>query len=326
MADAARAAEALGFDSAWFPDSQLLWRDAFVTMAVAALRTERITLGTAVTNVATRHPSVLASAARTVQELAPGRVILGVGTGNSAVHPVGLRASTRREMAAGVEVVRALQRGDAWTFGATKSGLRDPVGTCPVYIAATGPKNLAFAGQHGDGVMLLGGIAPTAIERSLTHVARGIEAGGRDVADVEVVVATFCQVTDDIERDARLLKPICAALAQGGAQEHLAIAGIDLPDPGPIAGVYPDLIHAEDWPQAVEAAGRYVSDDDAIRFARSFCLFGTPDEIAARIDAAAAVGVTSFYLQHVGSYDLPHTLMEQFANTVLPRYAQSVGE
>ena len=78
LASVAARAEELGFDQVWFPDSQLLWRDVFSVLSVTALRTERIGLGTAVTNVATRHPSVVASAARTVAELAPGRFTLGL--------------------------------------------------------------------------------------------------------------------------------------------------------------------------------------------------------------------------------------------------------
>ncbi|GGM24881.1 hypothetical protein GCM10010129_81740 [Streptomyces fumigatiscleroticus] len=85
-----RRAEELGFDSAWFPDSQLLWRDVFTTLTAAALGTERIGLGTAVTHLVTRHPAVVASAARSVAELAPGRFTLGRGVGDSSVAPTDL--------------------------------------------------------------------------------------------------------------------------------------------------------------------------------------------------------------------------------------------
>ncbi|MFG2376622.1 LLM class flavin-dependent oxidoreductase [Streptomyces sp. NPDC048504] len=85
VARTGRRAEELGFDQVWFPDSQLLWRDVFTTLTAAAFATEYIGLGTAVTNLATRHPSVVASAARSVAELAPGRFTLGLGVGNSSV-------------------------------------------------------------------------------------------------------------------------------------------------------------------------------------------------------------------------------------------------
>src|SRR5689334_12129416 len=106
VAEAARRAEELGFDDVWMPDSQTLWRDAYTALACAALRTDRIRLGTAVTNLVTRHPSVVAAAARTVAELAPERFVLGIGIGNSSVEPVGLRSSTTAELRAGVTGLR----------------------------------------------------------------------------------------------------------------------------------------------------------------------------------------------------------------------------
>src|SRR4051794_37468283 len=76
VAESVALCERKGFDVAWIADSQLLWRDVFAAMALAADRTEKITLGTAVTNFVSRHPSVVASAINTVHELAPGRVAL----------------------------------------------------------------------------------------------------------------------------------------------------------------------------------------------------------------------------------------------------------
>src|SRR5690242_4278855 len=89
---AVRAEEA-GIGALWLPDSQLLWRDTYGALAAMALTTSRINLGTAVSNVATRHVSVIASAVRTLQELAPDRFRLGLGTGASATRTVGLSAS-----------------------------------------------------------------------------------------------------------------------------------------------------------------------------------------------------------------------------------------
>lgn len=83
VAATARAAEEAGFDVARLPDSQFLWRDVWAAMALAAISTERIALGTCVTQFETRHATVTAAAAVTIDELAPGRTILGVGTGDS---------------------------------------------------------------------------------------------------------------------------------------------------------------------------------------------------------------------------------------------------
>lgn len=312
-------AEQLGFDVAWVPDSQLLWRDPFATMALAATRTRSIQLGTCVTNIRTRHPSVLASALNTLEELAPGRVRLGIGTGDSAVRTIGMRPARQAEMRQGIELIRRLQRGATCAFDGREGRLKDAAGPTPVYMAASGPKNLACAGEIADGVITLAGTAPVALTQSIGRAREGAQAIGRDPTEIDFCVGTFCHLTDDLERDARLLKPVCCTIAQIGGQEFLRLAGIDLPDPGRIEGVYPDMTHAEDWDLAVQLAARYVTDDMAARFARTFCLFGTPDDVVAGIESAVQAGATSFYLRHVGNYSLPYGLMEGFAHDVLPR-------
>jgi hypothetical protein len=74
-------------------------------------------------------------------------------------------------------------------------------------------------------------------------------------------VSAFCAVTDDIAAEARLLKPICASIAQNGGASFLALAGIDVDVPAHIEGIYPDLVHAEDWDAAVEICSAWISDE-----------------------------------------------------------------
>jgi 5,10-methylenetetrahydromethanopterin reductase len=322
VAEVVRRAENLGFDDVWFPDSQLLWRDVFTTLTAAALGTERIGLGTAVTNLATRHPAVVASAARSVAELAPGRFTLGLGVGNSSVGPVGLRQTTSSQLRRGLGMLRALLDGAEWDFdgpgGTVRSRLRDPRPDVPVHLAASGPKNLRLAGELADGVILLSGISPTTLEAATARVREGAEAAGRDVGRTPLTVSAFCAVTDDVEAEARSLKPICASIAQNGGAPFLALAGIDVVVPATVGGVYPDLVHAEDWERAVEICSAWISDEAALRFADEFCLFGTAERIADRLRALHASGVTGVLLQHVGSYDPPAELIEAVGASVLP--------
>ncbi|KAA9166439.1 LLM class flavin-dependent oxidoreductase [Amycolatopsis acidicola] len=298
LAEFAREVEAAGFDEAWFPDSQLLWRDVFAVAATAGMATSRLTVGTAVTNVVTRHPAVVASAARTVAEASPGRFVLGVGVGNSSVAPVGLAPSKRAELRAGIGVIRDLLAGQAVDFPGTKGKLRDPV-PVPVHIAASGPRNLRLAGEIADGVILLSGVSREPLSAALSAVGSPVPA----------TVSAFCRVTDDIERDARELKPICLGIAGNGGTTFLERAGIHVRLPDRPPAVYPDLVHAESWPDAIEACEKYVSDEAVVAFAREFCLFGTVAEIRARLAEVAGSGVASVLLQHVGSYDLPRGLL-----------------
>jgi 5,10-methylenetetrahydromethanopterin reductase len=316
LAAAAHSAEQAGFDEVWFPDSQLLWRDVFSVASVAALQTSTITLGTAVTNVVTRHPSVIASAARTVGELAPGRFVLGVGIGDSAVHPAGLRQSRGTELRDAIATIRGLLAGEAVSFGPVRSRLRDPV-RVPIQMAASGPRNLRLAGEIADGVILLSGASLTLVGRAIERVREGAAAAARGT--IPITVSAYCRITDDLERDARALKPICMRIAANGAGPALEAVGVDVRLPATLPDVYPDLVHAEDWDAAVAACDPYINDAAAARFAQEFCLFGTPAEIVGRIRAIEATGADGIFLQHVGSYDLPTGLMRDLAERVLPQ-------
>lgn len=301
--------ERLGFDDVWFPDSQLLWRDAFATAAAAAAGTSMIGLGTAVTNVVTRHPSVVAGAARTVAELAPGRFVLGVGVGNSSVVPAGLAPSTRAGLRAGLRTIRSLLAGEEVDFGGVRSRLRDPV-TVPLHLAASGPRNLRLAGEVADGAILLSGVAP----EPLAAARRQVAAGG----SVPITVSAFCRVTDSLPLDARELKPVCLSIAANGGAAFLASAGVQVRVPERLPRLHPDLLHAESWDSTVRACESVVDDETAELFARRFCLYGTAGEIAARLTELARSGVSAVLLQHVGSYDLPRQLAADVAGRVLP--------
>jgi 5,10-methylenetetrahydromethanopterin reductase len=325
VADAVALSERKGFDVAWIADSQLLWRDVFATMALAATATERIGLATAVTNFATRHPSVVASAVNTVNELAPGRVILGVGTGDSSVKPLSMRPSRLGEMRDGIEIVRTLLANGFQDFGPRRAKLRESIGPVPVHIAASGPRSLRMAGEIADGVLTLAGVSAETLAGTREAVATGAASAGRAVSDLAFTVGAFCKITDDIERDAAILKPICLHMASIGAQDFLRIAGIELPPPPAVPDVYPDMVHAEDWDLAVAEAGRYVTDEMAVRFSQTFCLFGTVEEVSARIQRAVQIGATGFYLRHVGNYTLPIELIETFGDEIVARFAQATS-
>lgn len=323
-AEVARA-ERYGFDVAWVADSQLLWRDVFTVLGLAAVRTERIALATAVTNVATRHATVVASGVNTVAELAPGRVLLGLGTGDSAVKPIGMQPTRRAELREAIATVRALLAGESREYGPREVRLKDAAGAVPVHVAASGPKTLALAGETADGVVTLAGISPETVTSTRDAVREGMATAGR-VDGVELTVGAFCRLTDDVERDAAVLKPICLHMATIGGQDFLRIAGIELAPPPHVPEVYPDMVHAEDWDLAVRHASRWVSDEMAVRFAQTFCLFGTVDDIIERAGRAIRLGATGFYLRHVGNYTLPSELIEAFGGDVLPKLRATGGE
>jgi 5,10-methylenetetrahydromethanopterin reductase len=262
---------------------------------------------------------VIASLARTLAEASAGRFHLGLGVGNSALEPIGLRRSTQAEMRSAVTTIRALLGGEAAALGDRTVRLRDPSGPVPLSLAASGPRNQRLAGELGDAAITLSGIEPGSLRRSRELVTAGAVAAGRPADAVRVIASAYCQVTDDLERDARMLKPVCAAIAQKGGRTSLQAAGIDVAVPTSVPEVYPDLLHAENWTNAVEVCSRWVSDQDAVRFAQTFCLFGTAGEVSAGLRAAHEAGADAVFLQHVGSYDLPTELITAYGEEIHPR-------
>ncbi len=183
-------AEHLGFDAAWFADSQMLWSDCYSCMAVAAGRTSRIRLGTGVSVVDTRIAPVTAHSIATINVLAPGRTFLGVGNGFTAWRLMARNPARLSEFEAFLDTTRRLLRGDEAPFthrGRTTDvafqmaelgfvNVTDPV---PIHVSAFGPKGQALAGAYGDG--LIAAVPPQrkAIQRCLTNAAQGAAAAGR---------------------------------------------------------------------------------------------------------------------------------------------------
>lgn len=169
-------AERLGYRTAWFGDSQTLWREPYVMLGAAAARTSRIGLGVAVTNALTRHPTVTASGMATLQELSSGRGLLGVGVGFSSARTTGLRPSTRAELRAFAGVLGDLCAGSATTLDGHEVQLGFGAGSLrpPVLVGGSGPKMLELAGEVADGV-IVGRYARSGIEAMLFHVAAGRE-------------------------------------------------------------------------------------------------------------------------------------------------------
>ena len=319
VAETVALAERNGFDAAWIPDSQMLWRDTYTALALSAVRTSSINLSTGVTNFRTRDVTVIASAINTIHELAPGRVSLGVAIGDSSVKLISAAPGTRRELRESIATVRSLLEGERLDFGGRTTGLYGALGPVPIHLAANGPRTLELAGEIADGVLTLGGIAPAPLTAARQAIERGLATAGREWGDVAFTAGSIFRVTDDIERDAAILKPVCLHIASIGGQASLAQAGIELAAPDSIPEVYPDFVHAEDWDLAVEIASKYVTDDMAVRFAQTFCLFGTVDEIFERMQRAVDIGVSAFCLRDVGTYTMPNELIEAFGSDILPR-------
>ena len=205
-----RRAETLGWDAAFQPDSQLRRRDTYVLMAAAARVTERIVLATLLSNPVNRHPTVTASSIATVDELAPGRTLLGWGVGDTAVRLAGLKPARVGELEASTRLMRALLDGRAVDVGAREPARLPHHRPVPIWIAAGGPRTLRMAGGVADGVFIRAGTHPANLTKSIQEIRAGAAAAGRDPSKVGLGAVFHTVLVEDPARALTMGKSMAA--------------------------------------------------------------------------------------------------------------------
>ena len=186
VVDWAKEVERCGYDLLGISDSQSICRDVYVTLALCAVNTERIRFGPRVITPVTRHPAVAACAAATLAELAPGRTMLAIGTGDSAAFNLGLKPASLIELREYALAIRQLLTSGTTTYHGNRAKFtwgRTPI---PIFLAASGPKTLHLAGQIADGVVIRTGITPDIIRDSIGHIQAGAREAGRDPSSIDM--------------------------------------------------------------------------------------------------------------------------------------------
>ena len=319
--------EEAGFDGVGILDSQMLERDVFVSMALAVQATSRIRVASAVINPVTRHLSVLASAAKTVAELAPDRVEFWIGRGFSSVQTIGVKPASPRQLRQSVLTLKRLLAGEEVSFnGATSRMRHGDKEVPPIYIAATGPRAIEVAGEVADGVLLQVGIHPMAVEVARQHLEAGAKRAGRNPNDVEMVLCATTIINDDQREAWETARPLCVQrLLEGSHSPYLEAAGIDtggLEIPRELRELYPDIPHAEDWEKAKRLCS-FLPDDLLAQICDTIGLIGTPEHCAMRLRQAEADGIRHLYLMTSETYQFPHREMQAFRETIFPAMASS---
>jgi 5,10-methylenetetrahydromethanopterin reductase len=326
-----RRAETLGWDAAFQPDSQLRRRDTYVLLAAAARATERIALGPLIANPVNRHPTVTASSIATIDELAPGRTLLGWGVGDTAVRLAGLRPARVKELEASTRLIRALLDGEAVDVGAARPAHLPHHRPVPIWIAAGGPRTLRMAGSVADGVFIRVGTHPANLATAVAAIRAGGAEAGRDPSTVRLGIILHTVLVDDPRRALTMAKSMAAGYYEYSPSlfepARLAWTG---PDPETLKRqhqVWPDFHHAPD----LETSGRLV-DFLPTSAADAFSLRGGPGEVADRLIAVLRSGPAEF--DHVILHpipnppmpdDLEHGYMARMAREVLPRVRRALG-
>jgi coenzyme F420-dependent oxidoreductase len=213
----ATLAEELGFHSLWVPE---MWgRDAFSLLALLAIHTKKINLGTGIISVFSRTPAIIAQTIATLDEISEGRTILGLGTSGPVVienwHGIKFEKTLRRTREY-VEIIRMILGGGRVNYSGEIFKLKDfrlqftpPRRDIPIYIASLGPKNIHLTGEIADGwIPFL--VPKEYIQDAKKELISGAKATGRDIDQIMVCPYIPACISRDIDLSRKI------------AQEHIA--------------------------------------------------------------------------------------------------------
>lgn len=298
----ARYAEERGFEAVWQAESRLV-RDAIVPMAAYAAVTEHIKVGSGVINNWTRNIGLLAATLLTLDDLAPNRVICGIGAWwDPLAKNVGIeRRKPLLAMRETIEVLRRLLNMERVTFHGefhhvdeieldVVHGRREPR-NIPLMIGATGDKMMELTGEIADGAVLNYCVPPEYNDRALELLEKGAQKAGRTLDDIDRPQLIVCSVDHDHETAIDYTKTLlCQYLAQ---QPHIAKAS------GVSDEVVQEIQSILGWPatrEQINEAKHLVPDDLVYKITAS----GTPEEAKAKVEEYKKRGCTSPILYPVG--------------------------
>lgn len=279
-------AEKTGFNTLWITD-HFNNRNVYVSLAIISAYTDKIRLGPGVTNPYLIHPIVTGQAVSTLNEIAPGRVVCGIGVGDrTTLHMVDVQPSkplsTIRES---VEIIRGISSGrkmkmEGKVFTVLGGKLNFKVETkIPIFIGAQGPKMLALAAEIGDGV-LINASHPKDVERAMMFIEKGVIKAEKKLEDLDIAAYTSFSVANKVEDAAKAVKPVVAYIVAGCPESILGKHGISMETATRIR----QAIVQGNWKEAFS----YITEE----MVEAFSICGTPEMVVEKISRLVKVGTT----------------------------------
>jgi probable F420-dependent oxidoreductase len=314
-----KMAEDQGFEYGWTYDSHVLWQESMPVMALLADQTSKIKLGHMVTNPAIRDPTVLASAYATLQDISNGRMIMGVGRGDSSVRYVGRKPMKVADFEEALKMVKPFMNGREVTWNGKQLQLkwvRPELPEIEMHVAGYGPKALAVAGRQGDGVIIQ--LAdPDIIQWIMATARAAAEEAGRDPAALKCIVSAPSHISDDLA-DARDQVRWFPAMVSNHVQDLIDRYGTD---GSVVPKVLTDYVEARKFYDYNEHSrvgakhGEFVTDEICDRF----CVLGTAEQAIGKLRELEAIGVDQFniYLMTKGQEET----LEAYGRDILPQFS-----
>jgi probable F420-dependent oxidoreductase len=310
-------AEQNGFEYGWTYDSHVLWQESIPLLALAADRTSTMKLGHFVTNPGTREPTVLASAYATLHDISGGRMVMGIGRGDSARRFIGQEPVKMAEFEAACRMIRDFMNGREVHWNDKDLQLTwahdDP--PIPMFVAGYGPKALAVAGRVSDGVIIQ--LAdPVIIEWIMATARASAEKAGRDPDALQCIVGAPSKVDADLDRCREEVRWF-PAMVSNHVMDLVERYGYDSDIPSELT----DFVKArkfydyKDHSRVGAAHGEFVTDEICDRFT----VIGSAGQCAEKLRALEAVGVDQFNVYLMTNAQ--EETLEAYGRDVIPQFA-----
>jgi probable F420-dependent oxidoreductase len=318
MIELMQLAEQNGFEYGWTYDSHILWQESYALLPLAAAQTEKLKLGHCVTNPGIRDPTITASWYATMQDVSNGRMVMGIGRGDSSRRVVGLKPVKVAEFERALRMMKDLMNGRPveWNEKDLKlEWVRDELPDIPMQVAGYGPKALGVAGRVGDGVIIQ--LADPQIIQWIMETARtAAKEEGRDPDALECIVCAPSHISEDLAaaRDQVRWFP---AMVSNHVMDLIERYGFESEIPAALT----DFVKArefydyKDHSRVGAKHGEFVTDEICDRF----CVLGTPDDAAKKLKELESIGVDQFdvYLMTEGQ----EQTLETYGSEIIPRFA-----
>jgi probable F420-dependent oxidoreductase len=309
-------AERHGFEYAWTYDSHVLWQESIPFLAVATRETSKIKLGHFVTNPGTREPTVLASAYATLHDFSDGRMVMGIGRGDSSRRYIGQQPVKVAEFERALTMIRDFMNGREVTWNDKQLQLkwvRSELPEIPMWVAGYGPRALGVAGRVSDGVIIQ--LAdPEIIGWIMATARRAAEEAGRDPSQLKCIVGAPSHVADDLA-EAREQVRWFPAMVSNHVMNLIERYGAD---GSAVPKALTDYVQARKFYDYNEHSrvgakhGEFVTDE----ICDSFCVIGNIEQCSAKLRELEAVGVDQFNL-----YLMTHAqekTLEAYGTEIIP--------
>jgi 5,10-methylenetetrahydromethanopterin reductase len=337
----AQKCEEAGIWGCGFNDAQMFFRDTYVVMSHVLAHTTKLRVHTALTCPGPRHTSIVASAAKTVQEFGADRFELWLGRGNAALKLVGIQQLSIRDFRDAIVKIRRFMAGEQDVYASVHQGsdhvkLHHSGGRpVPIVVSAGGPITMRLAGELGDGVLVHSRLTEAGLAEARQQIAEGAARVGKDPRQIYEVVQMRCLIRETKREAVRRWSPlVLRLLARSDAEEWLKKHGMNF-NIAPLKqkfregleklrNLYPDATHYEDQDAAADIAS-VVPEDWQEAVGDAMAVLGDPYQVTKRILELDSWGVYHVYLYPIETFQFPEPELKAFKEVIGPALKKSAA-